>query len=81
MPTSASSSEDLDKLKDLATVPRQMIEIYKDELIAKGFMEENEYREGMSELEGWLDRSDSFWMVLTILTVGMARASVLLSLR
>lgn len=71
IPTFASSSENPRLLKDLVTVPRQMIDLYKNEVIVKGFMEENKYREDVSELERWLERSDSFWMVLTILTVGV----------
>ena len=71
IPIFASSSEDPDKLKDLAAVPRQMIDIYKNEIIAKGFMNESEYDEGIKELERWLEKTNSFWMILTILTVGV----------
>jgi ubiquinone/menaquinone biosynthesis C-methylase UbiE len=70
MPTYASSEEHSDELRNLATVPRQMIDLYKDEIIKDGFMKDKEYIDGMTELDEWLDGPNSFWMVLTILTLG-----------
>ncbi len=70
IPTYASSSENPGILNDLTTVARQMIEIYKDEIIARGFLTKTEYVEGVNELEKWLRRPDAFWLVLTIMTVG-----------
>jgi ubiquinone/menaquinone biosynthesis C-methylase UbiE len=70
IPTYASSSENPSMLNDLTAVVRQMIDIYKDEIIASGFMNEGEYVEGLNELGEWLVRPNSFWMVLTIMTVG-----------
>jgi SAM-dependent methyltransferase len=70
IPTYASSRENPGGLKDLATVPRQLIEIYRNEIVGKGFMTETEYAQGMDELEKWLRRPDSFWLVLTIFTMG-----------
>jgi len=70
IPTYASSRETPRELKDLVTVPRQLIEIYRSEIVAKGFMNEREYAQGMDELEKWLQRPDSFWLVLSILTTG-----------
>jgi ubiquinone/menaquinone biosynthesis C-methylase UbiE len=66
----ASSSEDKEKLKNFAAVPAQMLEIYKDEVISKGFMSQDEYDEGLHELEVWLERPDAFWMTLSIFTIG-----------
>jgi len=70
IPTYASSTENPRELRDLVTVLRQMIDIYRNEIVAKGFMAEKEYAQGMDELEQWLQRPDSFWLVLTILTIG-----------
>ena len=70
MPTYASSEENPDELRNLAIVPRQMIDLYKDEIIKGGFMKDKDYIDGMNELNEWLDRPNSFWMVLTILTLG-----------
>ncbi len=70
IPDYASSQENSSKLRDLATVLIMMLEIYKDEVMSKGFMTQREYDEGMSELQQWLPRPDSFWMVLRTLTIG-----------
>ena len=70
IPTYASSEENPDELRNLATVPRQMIDLYKEEMIKGGFMKDKDYIDGMNELIDWLDRSNSFWMALTILTLG-----------
>jgi len=70
LPEYASFSESPEKLRDLALVPAQMLELYKDEVISKGFMTISEYEEGIKQLDGWLARPDAFWMVLTILTTG-----------
>ena len=70
IPTYASSSENPGMLNDLTTVAGQMIEIYKDEIIAKGFLTTMEYAEGLNELEKSAERPDAFWLVLTIMTVG-----------
>jgi ubiquinone/menaquinone biosynthesis C-methylase UbiE len=69
IPYYASATENPDGLRDLSSTPMQMLEIYKDEVIAKGFMSEKEYEEGISDLHEWLARPDSFWLVLSIFTV------------
>jgi hypothetical protein len=70
IPNFASSSENPEKLKNLSLLPVQMLELYKDEVISKGFMKEDEYKEGIQELHNWLERQDTFWMVLSLLTIG-----------
>ncbi|MFI5421386.1 MAG: hypothetical protein ACHQ1H_10510, partial [Nitrososphaerales archaeon] len=70
MPTYASSEENPDELRNLATVPRQMIDLYRDEIIKDGFMKNKDHIDGMNELNEWLDRPNSFWMVLTVLALG-----------
>jgi len=69
IPQYASSSESPDKLRNLALAPVQMLELYKDEVMSKGFMAETDYNEGIQELENWMDRRDAFWLVLSLLTV------------
>lgn len=70
IPNYASSSENPEKLRNLSLVLLQMLELYKDEVISKGFMNETEYEEGIQELDNWLDRQDAFWMVLSLFTIG-----------
>ena len=70
IPTFASSQENPSKLEDLAGLPMKMLDFYKDEVISKGFMSQAEYNEGINELRQWLVRPDSFWLVLSIMTVG-----------
>lgn len=70
LPTFASSAENPNELKKLVSVPQQMIDLYKEEVITNSFMQDEEYEEGMEELAEWIERPDSFWLVLTILTVG-----------
>jgi len=70
IPEYASASESPEKLRSLSLVPLQMLELYKDDVISKGFMTSAEYEEGVKQLEEWLARPDAFWMVLTILTTG-----------
>jgi ubiquinone/menaquinone biosynthesis C-methylase UbiE len=71
LPIFASSSENPEELEDLTAVPLQMIDIYKNELFSKGFMNDVDYKEGIDELEGWLEKPNSFWMALNLLTVGV----------
>jgi ubiquinone/menaquinone biosynthesis C-methylase UbiE len=66
----ASSSENREKLKNFAVVSAQMLEIYKDEVISKGFMSRDEYDEGLHELQVWLERPDTFWMILCVFMIG-----------
>jgi ubiquinone/menaquinone biosynthesis C-methylase UbiE len=70
IPQYASSSESPEKLRSLALVLVQMLELYKDEVISKGFMTKVEYQEGVQHLENWLARQDAFWLVLTLFTTG-----------
>ena len=50
IPTYASSSEN-PSILNITTVARQMIEIYKDEIIARGFLTKTEYVEGVNKLK------------------------------
>ena len=72
IPNFASNSESREKLRDLAATPIQILDMYKDDVISKGFMSESEYNEGVLELKSWLERPDSFWMALSIFTIGKA---------
>jgi ubiquinone/menaquinone biosynthesis C-methylase UbiE len=70
IPNYASSQENPSKLREFATFPVKMLELYKDEVISKGFMIQGDYEEGINELQQWLSRPDSFWMVLGMFTIG-----------
>lgn len=71
IPNFATGSENQEKLRNFATTPIQMLEMYKEEVMSKGFMSEIEYREGVQELNNWLERPDAFWMILSIFTTGI----------
>jgi ubiquinone/menaquinone biosynthesis C-methylase UbiE len=70
IPTYASSQENPSKLKEFTTAPLMMLELYKDEVISKGFMTETQYEKGIQELNNWLEIKDAFWMVLSLFTIG-----------
>lgn len=70
IPNFASNSENREKLRNFAATPIQMIDMYKEDVISKGFMSESEYQEGLQELNNWLERPEAFWMILTIFTIG-----------
>jgi hypothetical protein len=67
------SQKDPKHLRQLAGVPVMILEIHKSAVIDNGFMTEKEYADGMKEYKAWLSRPESFWMVLSILTVGRVR--------
>jgi ubiquinone/menaquinone biosynthesis C-methylase UbiE len=69
MPT-FGTQKDPKHLRRLVEVPMKMLEVHKKAAIDEGFMTETEYASGVKECEMWLSRPDSFWMILSILTVG-----------
>jgi ubiquinone/menaquinone biosynthesis C-methylase UbiE len=64
------TQKDPEKLRQLAEVPAKMLQIHRKAAIDGGFMTEQEYVAGVKEYATWLSRPDSFWMVLSLLTIG-----------